>query len=106
MYTPSLTRAPVVLMIHYNVLTIQPVLVITTGKQTTDQGVLTDLGVASSRLQSKGAPVFSLGIGEDLDISELGKIASGPDNVFSVDSFEDLDDKVKEIKRGLCLGIK
>lgn len=106
MYTPSLTRAPVVLMIHYNVLTIQPVLVITTGKQTTDQGVLTDLGVASSRLQSKGAAVFSLGIGEDLDTSELGKIASGPDNVFSVDSFEDLDDKVKEIKRGLCLGIK
>lgn len=79
---------------------------ITTGNQTTDQGVLIDLGVASSRLQSKGVPVFSLGIGEGLDTSELGKIASGPDKVFSVDSFEDLDDKVKEIKRGLCLGIK
>ena len=49
--------------------------------------------------------MFSLGIGKDVDISELNKVASGPDNVFSVDSFEDLDDKVKEIKRGLCIGI-
>ena len=61
--------------------------------------------MASARLQSKGAPVFSLGVGKDVDSSELNKIASEPDNVFRVDSYEDLDSKVKEIKRGICIGI-
>ena len=75
-----------------------------TGKQTTDQGVYTPLDVASSRLKSKGAPVFSLGIGEDVDTSELARVASSPDNVFTVDSYEDLDSKVKDMKRGLCIG--
>ena len=64
------------------------------------------LDVASSRLQSKGAAVFVLGIGKDVDPQELNKIASGPDNVFRVDSFEDLDDKANQLKRGICvLGI-
>ena len=79
---------------------------ITTGKQTTDEGPSTPLDVASSRLQSKGAAVFVLGIGKDVDPSELNQIASGPKNVFTVDLFEDLDDKADELKRGICvLGI-
>ena len=49
--------------------------------------------------------MFSLGIGKYVDSSELDKIASGPDNVFTVDSYEELENKVKEIKRGLCIGI-
>lgn len=50
--------------------------------------------------------MFVLGIGNDVDPSELNQIASGPKNVFRVDSFEDLDDKAREIKKGICvLGI-
>ena len=50
--------------------------------------------------------MFVLGIGNDVDPSELSKIASGPNNVFTVDSFEDLEDKADSIKRGICkLGI-
>ena len=46
--------------------------------------------------------MFVLGIGKDVDTSELNKIASGPNNVFRVDSFEDLDDNADVIKRGIC----
>ena len=63
----------------------------------------TPLDVASSRLQSKGAAVFVLGIGSDVDSSELNEIASRPDNVFTVDSFEDLDDQANETKKGICI---
>ena len=50
--------------------------------------------------------MFVLGIGKDVDPQELNKIASGPDNVFRVDSFKDLDDKANQLKRGICvLGI-
>ena len=76
---------------------------ITTGKQTTDQGVYTPLDIASSRLQSKGAAVFVLGIGKDVDSSELSQIASEPNNVFRVDSFKDLYNKANEAKRGICI---
>ena len=81
----------------------QPVLVITTGKQTTDQGLYTPLDIASSRLQKKGAAVFVLGIGKDVDTSELTEIASSPGNVFTVDSFRDLYRKTDEAKRGICI---
>ena len=81
----------------------QPVFVITTGKQTSDEGVYTPLDIASSRLQSKGAAVFVLGIGDDVDATELSQIASGPKNVFTVDSFNDLDRKADETKRGICI---
>ena len=82
---------------------LQPVLVITTGKQTADQGLYTPLDIASSRIQSKGAAVFVLGIGKDVDNSELTEIASSPDNIFAVDSFKDLHRKADEAKRGICI---
>lgn len=47
--------------------------------------------------------MFVLGIGKDVDPSELKKIASGPDNVFTVDSSNALDDKSEEVKRGICI---
>ena len=85
---------------------LQPVLVILAGKQTTDKGAYTPLDEASYRLKSKGAPVFVLGIGKDVDTTELNQIASGPDNVFRVDSFKDLYDKAPQAKTGICvLGI-
>ena len=50
--------------------------------------------------------MFVLGIGEDVDTTELNQIASGPNNVFRVDSFKDLYEKANEAKRGICvLGI-
>ena len=91
------------LPIHTSRFLFQPVLVITTGKQTTNQGVYTPLDIASLFLQSKGTAVFVLGIGKDVDNSELNDIASSPDNVFTVDSFLDLDKKANEIKRGICI---
>ena len=77
--------------------------VITAGKQTTDLGALTPLDQASACLQTKGSAVFVLGIGKSVDPAELNQIASGPKNVFTVDSFKDLKDKVHEIKRGICI---
>lgn len=47
--------------------------------------------------------MFVLGIGKGVDPAELNQIASGPENVFTVDSFEDLDEKANEIKRGICV---
>ena len=90
------------LTLCFSIVCLQPVFVITTGKQTADQGVYLPLDIASSRLQSKGAAVFVLGIGEDVDTSELNEIASSPDNVFRVDSFENLDERVPTIRRGIC----
>ena len=50
--------------------------------------------------------MFVLGIGKDVDTTELNQIASGPDNVFRVDSFKDLYDKAPQAKTGICvLGI-
>ena len=63
----------------------------------------TPLEIASSHLQDKGAAVFVVGIGNDVDSSELNQIASGPNNVFRVDSFKDLYNKVNEAKRGICI---
>ena len=59
----------------------------------------------SSRLQQKKASVFALGIGDDIDKSELEKIATSPDKVFTVKSFDQLDDKVHQIKKGFCIGL-
>ena len=47
--------------------------------------------------------MFVVGIGKDVDNSELSQIASGPNNVFTVDSFEALDNKANEAKRGICI---
>ena len=84
---------------------LKPILLITTGQQTPDEGEYTPLEKASLRLQAKGASVFSLGIGEDVESSELEKVASVPENAFTVSSYNDLNDNVKEIKRALCIGI-
>ena len=46
--------------------------------------------------------MFVLGIGNDVDPSELNQIASGPRNVFTVDSFGDLSNRANSIKRGIC----
>ena len=47
--------------------------------------------------------MFVLGIGKDVDTSELTEIASSPDNIFTVDSFKDLHREADEAKRGICI---
>jgi len=49
--------------------------------------------------------VFALGIGDEIDKSEIEKIATSPDKVFTIKSFDELEDKVHRIKRGFCIGI-
>ena len=49
--------------------------------------------------------MFALGIGDNIDTSELEKIASSPDNVITVKSFDELKNKVQQIKRGFCIGM-
>ena len=49
--------------------------------------------------------MFALGIGDDIDKSELEIIAGSPDNAFTIESFDDLKDKVHQIKTGFCIGI-
>ena len=79
-------------------------MVITDGKQTTDRGPYTPLQLVSSRLRNKGAAVFALGIGLSVDSSELEQIASSPENVITIDSFEELTDKIKDFRDGFCKG--
>lgn len=81
---------------------LQPVFVITTGKQTGKDNY-TPLDVTSSQLQRKGAEVFALGIGKDVDSSELTQIVSAPSNIFMVDTFAELDDIANEVKRRICV---
>lgn len=80
----------------------QPVFVITTGKQAAKDKYI-PLDVISSQLQRKGAEVFALGIGKDVDSSELTQIVSAPSNIFMVDTFAELDDIANEVKRGICV---
>ena len=49
--------------------------------------------------------MFALGIGTNIDNSELEKIASGPENVIRVNSFKDLKDTVQRFRDGFCIGI-
>lgn len=61
------------------------------------------LDIASSRLQSKGAVVFVLGIGNDVEESELNDIASSSKDVFRVDSHKELYSIADATKRGICI---
>lgn len=63
------------------------------------------LDIASSRLQNKGAVVFVLGIGNDVEESELNEIASSPKDVFRVDSYEELSGIADAAKGGICIGM-
>ena len=79
-------------------------MVITDGKQTKDKGSFEELAVASSGLKSAGVQISGMGIGKDVDTIELAAVASDPEHVFQVDSFEDLEGIVKDIKKEVCAG--
>ena len=48
--------------------------------------------------------MFVVGIGDNIDKSELEKIATSPDNVFTVKSYDELKDKARQIRTGICIG--
>ena len=75
---------------------------ITDGAQTRDRGDYTDLTTASSGIKNKGVTVFALGIGKSVDLSEVDKIASGGDYVYSAESFRDLEGISSRLKKSLC----
>lgn len=50
--------------------------------------------------------MFAVGIGKDVDVSELNTIASDPDcsHVFELAGFDEVIDFVEQIKRLACKG--
>lgn len=44
-----------------------------------------------------------LGIGDSLDTEELKNIASGPYNIFTVDTYTELGNRADSIKRSICI---
>ena len=49
--------------------------------------------------------MFVVGIGDNIDKTELQQIASSPANVFTVKSYDELPDKPRQIRTGICIGI-
>ena len=82
----------------------QVAIVITDGKQTTDQGSFTELSVASRGLKDKNVKVFSLGIGRNIDRTQLNDIASSNNNVFTAASFAELAPVAETIVQNSCPG--
>ena len=76
---------------------------ITDGSQT-KTGQLTPLTIASQGIKNKGVTVYAVGVGKGAVRSELLEIASGPGNVLSASSFEELQKIASELRRQFCEG--
>lgn len=59
-------------------------LVVTDGRQTTDAGPYTPLRTASQPLKDKNVAIYALGVGFQVEISELLAVASSEDFVYQV----------------------
>ena len=84
----------------------QILLVLTDGRQTREPDVsdAEDLHKASRPLKENGVQVYSLGIGQDIDIGELLDIASDDESVFSARDFDELQSIVAGITKQTCKG--
>ena len=76
---------------------------ITDGSQT-KTGQLTPLTIASQGIKNKGVTVYAVGVGKGAVRSELLEIASGPGNVLSTSSFEELQKIASALRRQFCEG--
>ena len=76
---------------------------ITDGSQT-KTGQFTPLTIASQGIKNKGVTVYAVGVGKGAVRSELLEIASGPGNVLSTSSFEELQKIASELRRQFCEG--
>jgi hypothetical protein len=70
--------------------------ILTDGKQTEDFDAK-PLDVASKPLKDLGVKMYVIGIGAHVDIQELNLLAERPQDVFTVDSFDDLLRRLREI---------
>lgn len=66
------------------------VLVLMTDGSQTQTDDITDPLVVAEELRELGIHLFAVGIGDEVNQTELMNIAGGPRNVFSADSFDDL----------------
>lgn len=80
-------------------------IVITDGQQTTDRGDYTELSIASGGLKKNNVNVFALGIGSNVDQSQLTDIASSPRNVFTSATFSELGSVAAVIVENSCSGM-
>ena len=76
---------------------------ITDGSQT-KTGQFTLLTIASQGIKNKGVTVYAVGVGKGAVRSELLEIASGPGNVLSTSSFEELQKIASALRRQFCEG--
>ena len=75
-------------------------IVMTDGRSTNKQQTL----AAAAELHKTNINVFAIGVGGNLDHSELEAIASKPQNVFTVTNFDALDNIQASLKRTACAG--
>ena len=83
-------------------------LVMTDGKQTVDEGVLSAdiLYNAVQPLKDKNVKVLSLGIGKNTNLFDLLTLASSGSDVFLAENFEQLKDLVTDLTQNKCPGKK
>lgn len=86
----------------------QVALVMTDGKQTVDDGVLSAdiLYNAVQPLKDKNVKVLSLGIGKNTNLFDLLTLASTGNDVFLAENFEQLKDLVTDLTQNKCPGKK
>lgn len=74
------------------------------GSQTTTQGPVISLDVASKPLQDKGVEIWAIGIGNSVSQKELRDIADDPSKTFAVGSFSSIFDVIDRIVPNICKG--
>ncbi|GFO23004.1 collagen alpha-6(vi) chain [Plakobranchus ocellatus] len=78
------------------------VIVITDGRSTYAQATQR----AADRLKATNVSIISVGIGSQVDITELRGLASEANNVFTTENFDHLDDIQEEVNLRTCQGEK
>lgn len=82
----------------------QALILLTTGKQTKDQGRFTPLREVSQSLRDKGVKIYVVGLGsdDDIDVNELIQIAGSQEYVVTTDLFEELVALAEEVSKVVC----
>jgi len=75
-------------------------LVLTDGKQSIVAAPLTDV---TRGLKKDGVKMISIGVGQGVDEDELREIASDHDSIFSMSSYNYLDDPINKIIKASCI---
>lgn len=87
--------------------TTKALILLTTGKQTKDQGRLTSLREVSQSLRDRGVKIYVVGLGsiDDIDVNELIQIGGSQEYVVTTDLSEELVALAEEVSKVVC-GIK